>query len=119
MPDSQTVRSFARQNRIILSILLVAVCAMMWFSVNAVLNIIYFNDPRHQDEALKGWMTPRYVVMSYDLPRPLVLDLLNLTRETEGRRRLHDIATEMGVSLDELTQIVRSAAEEHRASKND
>ena len=57
-------------------------------------------------------MTPRYVVMSYDLSRPMVLELLQL--EPGERTKMRDVAAGMGLTLDELTQIVRDAATRYR-----
>lgn len=87
--------------------------AALWFAASAVLDLIYFNDPKHRDEALKGWMTPRYVVMSYDLPRGVVADALGLV-EGEGRVRLKRLAEDQGLTLDALTEQVRAAAATYR-----
>lgn len=83
------------------------------------MDIIYFNDPRHQDQALKGWITPRYVSMSYELPKRVVDDVLGLERDEGRGKRLSDIAASLGVDLDELTQMVQAAAEDHRTEKRD
>ena len=78
-------------------------------------DLIYFNDPRHQDETLRPWMTPRYVVMSYDLPRSVVAEVLELPRDGGPRERMDNIAERLGLSLDELTARVRVAADTYRA----
>ena len=108
--------SFLRQNWIVVSILLVACAVAIWIGANVVLDFIYFNDPRHQDEILKGWMTPRYIVMSYDLPRGVVMDMLDIGSEDKHGMRLRDVAQNMGVTLEELTQIVRDGAAKYRAA---
>ena len=76
---------------------------------------IYFNDPRHKNANLQGWMTPRYVVLSYDIPRDVALEVLGLDQEATGRRlHMRDIAQLQQIDLAELTQRVRIAAENYR-----
>ena len=108
---------FLRDNWAVVGVFVVASVAALWFTASIVLDVIYFNDPRHKDQDLKGWMTPRYVSMSYDLPRPLVLDVLGLSENTRGGRPLRDIAQDLGLTLEELTERVRAAAVEHRAAQ--
>lgn len=114
---SQQLGAFVRQNWKLVTVFLIASVAALWFAGSILLQFLYFNDPRHQDEALKGWMTARYIVLSYDLPRPLVLEALDLSPEEGGRRPLRKVAQEMGITLDELTQIVRNVAQEHRQDR--
>lgn len=108
--------SFAKKNWPVLTVFAVSSLAALWFAAGVVLDLIYFNDPRHKDEALKGWMTPRYVVMSYDLPRGVVADALGLV-EGQGRVRLKKLAGDQGLTLDALTERVRAAAAAHREAK--
>ena len=78
---------------------------------------IYWSDPRHVDEPLKPWMTPRYVMRSYDLPRDVVLEALKLAPGDEAPRRLGRLgrlAAERGVSLETFTEAIRAAADVHR-----
>lgn len=105
--------SFAKKNWPVVVVFAASSIAALWFGVSAVLDLIYFNDPRHKDEALKGWMTPRYVVMSYELPRGVVADALGLS-EGQGRVRLKKLAEDQGLTLQELTERVRAAADAHR-----
>jgi hypothetical protein len=104
------LKLFVRKHWIIVSILVLAACAMLWMVISVALNFLYFNDPRNQDIALKGWMTPRYVVMSYDLPKPFVAEMLGLTSDDQRGMPMRDVAKQMGVTLEELTEIVRTSA---------
>lgn len=107
--------AFAKTHWLGLSVFAVAAIACLWFAGSFVADLIYFNDPRHQDVALRPWMTPRYVVMSYDLPRPLVAEVLELPRDGGPRERMDDIAARLDLSLEELTDRVRNAADIYRA----
>jgi len=109
-------RSFVRKHWLAVGCFVLFSLAALWFAFVFISDFLYFNDPRNQDAQLKGWMTPRYVVMTYDLPRPLVADILGLTSMDQRGMPMRDIAAEMGVTLEELTEIVRAAAADHRAN---
>jgi len=111
---SRRFKSFVKQNWQMVSVLVIASVAALWFMASIVLDVVYFNDPRHQDEPIRGWMTPRYVGMSFDLPREVVVDLFKLPKDGPKGRRMHEIANELGVTLPELTDMVRDAAYAHR-----
>lgn len=111
---SAQFKSFLKQNWFIVSVLVVASIAALWFALSMAMTVIYFYDPRHMDEPLRPWMTPRYVGMSYDLPRATVLDILGLPKDVEKGVRLHDVSVDLGVSMPELTDRVRDAAAAYR-----
>lgn len=106
--------AFARKHWLAMAVFSAATLTCVWFAASFVLDLIYFNDPRHQDEALRAWMTPRYIVMSYDLPRPIVAEVLDLPPDG-SRLKMDTIAADLGLTLDELTERVRAAAELYRA----
>ena len=112
---SPRLAGFLRQNWLLVSVTVAVVIAVGWFGVQFLLDFLYFNDPRNVDGALKGWMTPRYIVLTYDLPRPFVRDLLELSAEGQGGIRLAIIAENLGLTFDELTTRVREAAAQYRA----
>ncbi|MEO9826330.1 MAG: hypothetical protein ABJF50_18155 [Paracoccaceae bacterium] len=95
-------------------------CIACYFAINAIAAAVYWNDPRHQDQPLADWMTPRYVAQSYDIP-PKVLGPALFIDPTEPPRRLRleDIATANGVTLDILQQRVTEATASFRSSRDD
>ena len=64
-------------------------------------------------------MTPRYVALSYDLPPPVVRELLGIEKGVNRPGRLDRIADNLGLSLDELTERVRQAAAQHKDKAGD
>lgn len=64
----------------------VSVCALGYFGVKTISSTIYWMDPAHQNEPLAGWMTPRYVAHSYDLPREYLMEALFLDPDAPPRR---------------------------------
>lgn len=111
------MRVFLRDNKLLVTVFVAATLVTAWFAFQVIADAIYFNDPRHQDEALKNWMTPRYIGQSYDLPRPVVLEILELSEEGPQRQRLGEIADDLGLTLPELTARVRDAAETYRSQQ--
>lgn len=64
----------------------------LWFGFTFLADAIYFNDPKNKDDELKGWMTPRYIQLSYDLPREVIIEALDLPEDLDSMRRMKDIA---------------------------
>jgi len=112
-----TLVAFIKSNKIAVGIFGVALAVFLWFAGNFLADFVYFNDPRHKDQALEGWMTPGYVGMSYSLPRRVVIEALELETGQGKRKRIGAIAAERGQTLEELTQSVRDAAEAFRATR--
>lgn len=106
--------SFIRQNWHLVCLLFGSFAVALWFAFHAITDALYFNDPRNVDVALKPWMTPRYVVLTYDLPRPLVMEILQLDPEDDRGIRLGRLARDRNVSMDDLTALVRDSAAAYR-----
>ena len=115
MQNSHPIWSFLRKHLGVFAVLIVTCLVGLWFVADMFMDFLYFNDPQHQDAALKPWMTPRYVVMSYDLPRAEVAEILGLTTEDQRGMTMRDIAVLNDMSLDELTEKVRTMAETYRS----
>ena len=113
MAERQVV-AFVRENWILLSVFLLAVVFGLFMASRLFLDFLYFNDPQNVDVDLKPWMTPRFVVLTYDLPRPFVFELLSLDPEEGSGLRLRRIAERDGITMEELTTRVREAAEQYR-----
>jgi hypothetical protein len=111
------LRKFISHNKIPVLVLVAAMAALLWFTAALIRNFIYFHDPRHQDEVLKPWMTPRYIAMSYDLPRSVVMEVLQSTKDVGGPRRLGDLAQDQRLTLADLESRVREAAAAYRAAQ--
>jgi len=95
-------------------------CIACYFALNAIAAAVYWNDPRHQDQPLADWMTPRYVAQSYDIPPDVLGPALFIDpTEPPKRLRLEDIATANGVTLETLQQRITEATATFRASRDD
>ena len=89
----------------------------LWFAGNFVAEVIYWNDPRHRNQALEPWMTPRYVQHSYALKPKTVADILGIDHPYPARMRMSDIVEASGQSYDELTEALRAEAAIEKAAR--
>ncbi len=111
------IRRLWQKNRLALIAFGVALCALGYFGVKTVGAMIYWMDPAHQEQALAGWMTPRYVAQSYGLPREYLMEALFIDKDAPPRRvSLDKIADENGVTLAELQARIDAAVAAWRAS---
>ncbi len=96
-----------------------ALAALGYFGVKTVSSTLYWMDPAHQNQPLAGWMTPRYVAQSYDLPRDALRPALFIDLDAPPRRiSLATIAAQNGITIADLQARIDAAAATH-ASRDD
>jgi hypothetical protein len=96
----------------------VSLAAVIFFGTRAVLFTLYWSDPSHRDEAIAGWMTPRYIVMSWQVPPEIVADTLGLPQDGVGRRlSIEKIARDRGVPVAEVARDLEAAILAFRATQ--
>ena len=117
-PESRTVR-FIVSHRLAVAGFIISLIATVTLTITHLADAIYFEDPRYQNVELQAWMTPRYVALSYSLPRQVVMDLLEIEPGTKHPRRMDHLAQTLGLTLPELTARVRKVAQTDRESGND
>lgn len=117
MTRFSTLRTAWREAPVLLSALALAVATALFFGIRLVAFWVYWADPAHRDQAIEGWMTPRYVVMSYDVPRGVVAEALALRPEM-GRVTLSDLAEAEGVEVSTLAARLAAAIDAHRATRS-
>ena len=110
---------FIKSNKWFVAGLLVSLITLISVTVTLLADAVYFNDPRHKNVELEAWMTPRYVTLSYELPRPIVLELLGIEEGKKFPRRLDRLAESLGITLEELTEKVRIAKKAYLESPID
>ncbi len=107
------------EHRLALMAFVIALCALGFFGFKSLAATIYWMDPAHQDQPLAGWMTPRYVANSYQLPPEVLGPALFLVKdETPRRISLDAIAKEQDLTLDALQARIDAAAAAWRESQD-
>lgn len=89
----------------------------LWFAGNFVAEVIYWNDPRHRNQALEPWMTPRYVQHSYALKPQVVAEILQIDHPFPHRMRMSDIIALNGMSYEALTEVLTEQAAIAKAAR--
>lgn len=100
-------------------VLVVALSVSLVFGVRTIGNWVYWSDPEHIDQPLAGWMTPRYVAYSWDVPRPVMIEALDMGDKNPERRNLKRLAEAQGIPLEELIARIKAAIEDHRAKASE
>lgn len=104
-----------RQRPIATIVFLLAALIAVAFIVRGAMFAIWWSDPAHRDQAIEGWMTPRYVARSWDVAPTVVGDALGFDGPPARRRTLAEIAAERGVPLDDLAAAIEAAIAAERA----
>ncbi|MHA6267911.1 hypothetical protein [uncultured Aliiroseovarius sp.] len=100
-------------------ILAVALAMSVFFAVRTTASWIYWNDPAHIDQPIEGWMTARYVAYSWDVPRQVMFEALQLGQPGDGPSSLRRLAEARGIPLDVMIADLEAAIAAHRASQAD
>ena len=112
------VRHLWRHHRIGLLVFAVVIAMTGVFGVRTASQVIYWSDPSKQDQPLAGWMTPRYVARSYDVPPDVMIEaLFDGRRPPKERMSIEGIAAAQGVDLATLQTRVDVAVTEFRARR--
>jgi hypothetical protein len=79
------------------------------FAVRTVRRAVYWH--RHQDEAIRPWMSLGYIAHSYGVPPWVLYQALGLPPKVGGpdRRPIREIAREQHRSVDEVIGILQDA----------
>lgn len=84
-----------------------ALIVALVFAVRLTLFTIYWADPAHRDQAIEGWMTPRYVARSHDVELDVIRAALPIA--PSARSTLDDIAAETSVPIEVLIGHIEDA----------
>lgn len=104
--------TFVRHNRLLIVAFISVFLLTAYFGFTALQQAREFrNAPR--DQIIEGWMTPRYVAHSWDVPRE-VMTSLGFERGTDGPRPLNKIAEDRGIPVDVLITEIEAAIAAHR-----
>lgn len=109
-------RNLWRKHRFLFIAFITALVVTAFFAARLVLFSLYWAEPAHQDQPVEGWMTPRYVALSYDLPPGVVRDALELEPVDGERRTLEEIAESSSLTLEEIQRRIDEAV---RSRKGD
>jgi hypothetical protein len=68
-----------------------------------------------REQPVAAWMTPRYVAMSWDVPRDVMMELLQVEPPGPGRETLADIAAGKGIPVADYIAMIEAGIAAFRA----
>jgi len=109
------MRRLWRAHRLVLAGFVLAAALTLFFAARLTLSLIYWNDPAHRDQAIAGWMTPRYVGHSWRIPPEVLAETLGIEPGSGRPQTLAEIAAERGTTVEALAAAIAAAAARDRA----
>jgi hypothetical protein len=110
------IRDLWTRHRWLLLGFLAAVTLALLFAIRVAISLQDW--PEERDADIEGWMTPRYVALSWDVPPEVVAGALALARDGRGRRvTLEELAKDRGVPVEDLVAALEAAITAFRASQ--
>jgi hypothetical protein len=102
--------------KVLAALFAVALVAVAVFALRLVVSGHGWRTPPEQDPPLAGWMTPRYVAMTWDVPPDVLARSLSLEKDGTGRRvTLAELAAARGEPVESLIGALQAAIDAHRA----
>jgi hypothetical protein len=96
-----------------------AVALTVLFAIRNIVFLVYWSDPERLNQPVEGWMTPRYIVHSWQLTPEEVMDIIGDGPMPSRRHTLEEIAEDQGIPLETLIINLTKALEAHRPISND
>jgi ABC-type dipeptide/oligopeptide/nickel transport system permease component len=106
-----------RDHRLLVLAFCGAVLLGLGFGVRSALYWAHWSDPASRDAQIEGWMTPRYVALSWGVDREVVAGALGLDPGGGRRQTLAEIAQAKGVPLAEVEAALMAAILAARADR--
>ncbi len=104
-----------RDHRLLLVAFVVAAGLAGLFGVRAVVMAIRWHGIEATDAPLAGWMTPRYVSHSWQVPPEVVGAALGIDQNKPRRVTLEQLAEDRGVPLQTLIDGLQAGIDRFRA----
>jgi len=80
----------------------------LFFAVRAVMFAVFWMDPHRDRHPVEPWMTPRYIVQTYDIPREILAETLQLNAGDSPKKPLDALARERGVAPAAMVNAVQA-----------
>ena len=109
------IKDHWQHHRLLLLGFVTTLAVTLFFLTRLITAALYWSNPAHQDVAISGWMTPRYVARSYQIDPDLLFDAIDFDHVPGQPLTLNQIATASGRRLPELIAALQSAISAARA----
>jgi hypothetical protein len=99
-----------RRHPVVLAAFFLAVLVALGFAGRFVVKVVYWSSPAHQNQSVEGWMTPRYIARSWQVPLEDLAERAALPHPaSSGPRTLAELARAEGEPLATILERVNAA----------
>lgn len=92
----------------------VALGLTLFFGARTIMTAVYWSDPRHTDQTIEGWMPLGYIARSWNVPRDVVMEAVDLQPDERRWRRLERLAEARDMPVADMIVTIQSAIDTHR-----
>jgi hypothetical protein len=99
----------------------VALLLLVFFVADFGVKARHFSNPANQERMIEPWMPPRYVAQSWELPKPVLFEILGLAPDTPPRdipRTIGKYLRQTGGTIEDLQAEVEAAKRALRKGGN-
>ncbi|MFC2969058.1 hypothetical protein [Acidimangrovimonas pyrenivorans] len=112
-----TLARLWRHHRLSLVAFVLAAGLTLFFAIRMAVFSVYWSDPAHHNQVPQGWMTPRYVARSWQVPPETVTAVTGPLQAKGHPMTLEQIADAQGVPLTDLIARIEAALAAEKASR--
>lgn len=115
------IRFIVRQHPLISALAAVCLLLSAIFAGRALIETAYFALPANNDRPLELWMSPRFVGQSWELPRAVIFEIMEIDHDAAPKsypKTLADVLDRTGLTLAELQTRVEVAEAEMKAGRH-
>ncbi|PWJ20545.1 hypothetical protein [Jannaschia seohaensis] len=113
--DEAGVPTHRTYRRLLWALLIASVLGTALFAVRGIVQLVYWSDPAHQDQALEPWMPVGFVARSYGVEREALAASLGLDPEANRGLSLKELAKMRGQTFEETSREVEAAIQDIRS----
>lgn len=105
----KSVAAAFRRHPVLFPVFVLALVAVVFFGMRTVHDAVRWGDRFGQEPVVAGWMTPRYIVRTWNIPPRLIADVLELKPGEAPRMTISELALERGMTPPELADALEQA----------
>ncbi|MBC2835344.1 hypothetical protein [Paragemmobacter straminiformis] len=117
MRRGPTIRRLWLRHPVLLPAFLLALAAALFFGLRALSFVVA--QPWRSGQPVAGWMTPRYIQRTYDLPRDTIAAILDIDDQSEARMPVDALARQAGKPLPQVLEAIDAAIAAQKADQGE
>jgi hypothetical protein len=110
-------RTAFKRHPILFIAFLIALVAVAFFAVRTVDDALHWGDRFGHEPEIAGWMTPRYIQRTWNVPADALAEALQIEPREARRKTISELAVERGETAPELAERLESVIEDWREER--